>query len=247
MATLAYAGRGTFVESSSRLFALRNSNTVAAEGQPVQPAVGDSSSLGARQGSREMRTAITPNADRIAGSGHALATSPDPGLLPGSSGSGVLSGERDGAGRLVSATGSPALLGSASVDRPLASRASKRTAKSAASRNALKGGAGSDGAKRAVTGPAGHAPAAREPSWSDVNEALAARDRTRASELLASLAERGRSPDTRAKAQLGIAQLEAGRGDCEKGQRLALEVAARPGIEIKTIRRALELAARCAK
>jgi hypothetical protein len=88
---------------------------------------------------------------------------------------------------------------------------------------------------------------AREPSWSDVNEALAARDRARANRLLMRLSEQGPDADTRAKALLGIAQLEAGAGHCEEGRRLALEVASRPGIEIKTIRRALELASRCAR
>jgi hypothetical protein len=98
-----------------------------------------------------------------------------------------------------------------------------------------------------ASGRSSSAATPRQPSWSDVNEALAAHDRARASALLSRLAEHGPDPDTRAKAMLGIAQLEAGGGDCEKGRRLALEVAARPGIEIKTVRRALELASRCAR
>ena len=92
-----------------------------------------------------------------------------------------------------------------------------------------------------------HAGATRLPSWSDVNEALAAHDSGRANDLLKRLAARSPDADTRAKALLGIAQMEAGAGNCERGRRLALEVAARPHIEIKTIRRALELASRCAK
>jgi hypothetical protein len=101
-------------------------------------------------------------------------------------------------------------------------------------------------AARRAAGTA-HANAAPQPTWSDVNEALAAHDRTRAIQLLALLADKGPDADTRAKALLGIAQLSAGAGDCENGRTLALEVAARPGIEIKTVRRALELASRCAR
>jgi hypothetical protein len=85
------------------------------------------------------------------------------------------------------------------------------------------------------------------PSWADVNAALGALDYQRAESLLLQLAEGWRDADTRAKAHLGLAQLAASRGDCERARVLALGVAAAPGIEMKTVRRALELAVRCAR
>jgi hypothetical protein len=85
------------------------------------------------------------------------------------------------------------------------------------------------------------------PSWADVNAALGTLDYPRAESLLLRLAEGWRDADTRAKAHLGLAQLAASRGDCERARVLALGVAAAPGIEMKTVRRALELAVRCAR
>jgi hypothetical protein len=86
-----------------------------------------------------------------------------------------------------------------------------------------------------------------DPTWADVNAALNALDYRRAESLLLQLADGWHDADTRAKAHLGLAQLAAARGDCETARMLALGVAAAPGIEIKTVRRALELAVRCAR
>lgn len=85
------------------------------------------------------------------------------------------------------------------------------------------------------------------PTWADVNSALGGLDYHRAESLLLQLAEGWRDADTRAKAHLGLAQLAAAHGDCERARVLALGVAAAPGIEMKTVRRALELAVRCAR
>ena len=84
-------------------------------------------------------------------------------------------------------------------------------------------------------------------TWADVNTALGGGDQNRAETLLLQLADGGHDADTRAKARLGLAQLAAARGDCERARVLALGVAASTGIEMKTVRRALELAVRCAR
>ena len=109
---------------------------------------------------------------------------------------------------------------------------------------------------RAVAPRARHAAPAQEilvsidrvdPTWADVNAALAALDYKHAEALLLTLTGGTHDADTRAKAHLGLAQLAASRGDCERARVLALGVAAAPGIEMKTVRRALELAVRCAR
>lgn len=84
-------------------------------------------------------------------------------------------------------------------------------------------------------------------TWADINAALGTLDYARAETLLLQLADKWHDADTRAKAHLGLAQLAAARGDCERARVLALGVAAAPGIEMKTVRRALELAVRCAR
>ena len=86
-----------------------------------------------------------------------------------------------------------------------------------------------------------------ESTWADVNAALGSLDYRRAEALLIELSDGGHDADTRAKANLGLAQLAASRGDCERARVLALGVAAAAGIEMKTVRRALELAVRCAR
>jgi len=86
---------------------------------------------------------------------------------------------------------------------------------------------------------------ALSPSWAEVSEALSGGDENHAQSLLSDLARRGQSADDRAKAKLGLAQLEASHGNCSKARILALQVAAVQGIELKTVRRALELAAHC--
>jgi hypothetical protein len=86
-----------------------------------------------------------------------------------------------------------------------------------------------------------------DPTWADINAALGALDYNRAESLLLQLSDGRHDADTRAKAHLGLAQLAAASGDCEHARVLALGVAAAPGIEMKTVRRALELAVRCAR
>jgi hypothetical protein len=86
-----------------------------------------------------------------------------------------------------------------------------------------------------------------EPTWADVSEALAVPDHARAEKLLFELAGRGHDANTRAKAHLGLAQLYEGHANCEAAKQHALRAAAIPDVEIKTVRRALELAARCAR
>jgi hypothetical protein len=110
-------------------------------------------------------------------------------------------------------------------------------------------------ARRTATAPGAMAADAKEPAstvdldstWADVNAALGSLDYRRAESLLVQLSDAGHDADTRAKANLGLAQLAASRGDCERARVLALGVAAAPGIEMKTVRRALELAVRCAR
>jgi hypothetical protein len=82
-------------------------------------------------------------------------------------------------------------------------------------------------------------------SWRTVSDALAAGDEARAEQLLQRLAHHGRDADTRSKAKLGLAQLEASRGQCARARQLALAIASEPGTNANTVRRALDLAARC--
>ena len=84
-----------------------------------------------------------------------------------------------------------------------------------------------------------------DPTWMDVSAALAAADHARAERLLLALSDRRHDANTRAKANLGLAQLDEARGDCASAGQHALRSSAIPGVEIKTVRRALELAARC--
>jgi hypothetical protein len=85
------------------------------------------------------------------------------------------------------------------------------------------------------------------PSWAEVSEALSGGDEPRAQKLLSDLARRGHDANDRAKAKLGLAQLEASHGNCARARDLALQVAAIQGIELKTVRRALVLATSCAQ
>jgi hypothetical protein len=88
---------------------------------------------------------------------------------------------------------------------------------------------------------------ATEPTWMDVSDALAAHDHPLAEKLLIELAGRGHDANTRAKAHLGLAQLDEARQNCDAARKHALQAAAVPDVEIKTVRRALELAARCSR
>jgi hypothetical protein len=63
--------------------------------------------------------------------------------------------------------------------------------------------------------------------------------------MLTQLAQRGRDLDTRAKATLGLAQLELAGGHCKRAKSYALRVVATAGVEPKTARRAHDLLARC--
>jgi hypothetical protein len=86
-----------------------------------------------------------------------------------------------------------------------------------------------------------------EPTWVDVSNALAAHDYAHAEKLLIELTGRDHDANTRAKAHLGLAQLEEARQNCGAARNHALRAAAVPDVEIKTVRRALELATRCSR
>jgi hypothetical protein len=106
------------------------------------------------------------------------------------------------------------------------------------------------GAKRHRTDVAPRAPVEPlldQPTWVDVSNALAAHDHALAERLLVELTGQEHDADTRAKAYLGLAQLDESRGNCERARQRALVAASVPEVEIKTVRRALELAARCAR
>jgi hypothetical protein len=86
---------------------------------------------------------------------------------------------------------------------------------------------------------------ATERAWIDVSNALASHDYPLAEKLLLDLSTARHDPSTRAKAHLGLAQLEEARGECEPARQHARYAASIPDVDIKTVRRALELAARC--
>jgi hypothetical protein len=85
------------------------------------------------------------------------------------------------------------------------------------------------------------------PSWAEVSEALSGGNDERAQKLLSDLARRGSDANDRAKAKLGLAQLEAAHGNCARARVVAHQVAATQGIDLKTVRRALELAEHCTR
>jgi hypothetical protein len=95
--------------------------------------------------------------------------------------------------------------------------------------------------------PAPPATEGPDTTWVEVSEALAARDHDAAERLLLELANGRHDANTRAKAHLGLAQLDESKNRCESARKHALIAASIPDIEIKTVRRALELAARCAR
>lgn len=93
--------------------------------------------------------------------------------------------------------------------------------------------------------PAPSSAAAAASTWRAVDRALAAEDEEAAQRALGSLAG-SRDPTTRAKAELGLAQLAQSRGDCAAAKKHAL--AARvPGADKAVVRRALAIAEACAK
>jgi hypothetical protein len=86
--------------------------------------------------------------------------------------------------------------------------------------------------------------AAAASSWRAVDQALLARDDARAQRALNGLATSG-DPTTRAKAELGLAQLAQGRGDCAEARRHALAARAVSGADPAVLRRAETLAQNC--
>ncbi len=92
---------------------------------------------------------------------------------------------------------------------------------------------------RAVLDQAGRERAA----WGEVASALEAEDGEAARRALLRLDQEG-SPDTRAKARLGLAHLALSRGDRPRAQALADEVAAMPGVSDALTARARHLSGR---
>jgi hypothetical protein len=99
------------------------------------------------------------------------------------------------------------------------------------------------GGSATASGPA-HAVAESDPSWQAVDEALVAGDDTRAERILHALSSSG-DVATRAKAKLGLAQLAARQGDCEKVRSLVLELTLTPDVPRPLVRRARHLAVQC--
>jgi hypothetical protein len=120
--------------------------------------------------------------------------------------------------------------------------------------SAAESGRGPAARRRTAEAPARAPQAAagiREPepesastTWREVDEALGARDDTRAARALGELAA-SEDPQTRLKAQLGLAQLAASRGDCGTARRIASGIIAHPGVDPALARRAQRVAARC--
>jgi hypothetical protein len=82
-------------------------------------------------------------------------------------------------------------------------------------------------------------------SWGQIGDALANKDEARAKKLLSSLARDSGDDGTRAKAQLGLAQLALAGGDCRRASKLALAVARTPGLDAKLVARAHDIVVRC--
>jgi hypothetical protein len=255
VATLAYAGRGSLLEPVWDALGVHGTMNESASSTDFEaPSFG--SPLDRARGAS--LSAPKAGSHGVSGSGRALPTSVNPGASGASS-----PGSADGTPQWLNA--GPESKGAASSSgEPSAGSTSRASVAGTGTGGSRQGDVAHRGSKpandgqreltsraaraRAATHRAAQSQAAApQPSWSDVNEALAAHDRVRASRLLSQLADHGPDADTRAKALLGIAQLAAGSGDCDNGRTLALEAASRPGIEIKTVRRALELAARCAR
>jgi hypothetical protein len=102
------------------------------------------------------------------------------------------------------------------------------------------------GAARGAAGkPAKASADAAANSWREVGQALEAEDESRAHALLKDLATASADASTRAKAQLGLAQLAVSRGECERASEIALGVARSPGVDEKLVKRAHNLLLRC--
>lgn len=83
------------------------------------------------------------------------------------------------------------------------------------------------------------------PSWSDVENALANNDTTRAASALSAIARDAHDQTTRAKARIGLVQLLVADGQCERAGRLALSVARTPGLDAELVAHAIAATARC--
>lgn len=95
----------------------------------------------------------------------------------------------------------------------------------------------------AVSDPAGEAAAAAS-SWREVDDALGARDDTRAEKALNGLAA-SHDPTTRAKAKLGLAQLARSQKYCSRALALANEVIATPDVDPAVVKRAQGIVKAC--
>lgn len=82
-------------------------------------------------------------------------------------------------------------------------------------------------------------------SWRLVDRALTDHDDTQAKALLEGLSTRSRDARTRAAASLGLAQLHAGRGECAEARRIAVALAAEPGVPMSMARRAQRILGVC--
>jgi len=121
---------------------------------------------------------------------------------------------------------------------------------SSSSSGAPSGAAAPGGKPRAAARKPGAARSATsaEPaanSWREVGAALEAEDESRARTLLRDLATDAPDASTRAKAQLGLAQLAVSRGECNRASAIALRVARTPGVDEKLVDRAHNLVMRC--
>lgn len=88
------------------------------------------------------------------------------------------------------------------------------------------------------------AAAAAASSWREVDQALGAKDDSRAEKALTGLASSD-DPTTRAKAKLGLAQLARSQKDCPRAATLANEVIATPNVDPAVVKRAQSIAKAC--
>jgi len=137
----------------------------------------------------------------------------------------------------AAATGAPAL----QSPEPAPTAEADRSAAQPSSASAVRA---SEGAAPARPSSRGAGAGSADSGWRQVGEALAAGDEARATRALNGLA-RDADPETRAKAELGLARLAASSGNCERARRLALSVARRPGLDDKLIGRAHDVVLRC--
>jgi hypothetical protein len=86
--------------------------------------------------------------------------------------------------------------------------------------------------------------AAAASSWREVDDALGAKDDTRAEKALSGLAG-SKDPTTQAKAKLGLAQLARSKNDCEKASSLAEQVIATPDVDPAVVKRAQAILTAC--